>query len=334
MNKKNSTDINNNFNIENLKFFYGVPHCHTTLSTGKASPSECIELAYKNDLDFIIITDHNSYFTDNIKLNKWSNLNKLITKYNKKYSNFLILQGFETHTKSFGHLNIINSPNYFLGTIDSIESLIIWCSKDTDTIVAINHPNNLALTIPYSETNNNFIKAIELGNGIFNKKYTKHDKIYYSMLDRGWKLAAINSQDNHKLNIGKEENLTCVISNSLSNKDIVSSLKNHFSFSTESKSLKMFFTINMSVMGSTLKSTENETLNFFINTLDINRKISKLQIITSNNTIVKELLNIDLHTVKFMFEKKASQTELWYVVKVVLNDKREGITSPIFIDFN
>lgn len=331
MSKKKSKISNTEIDLNKLNFFYGVPHSHTTFSTGKGTPGECIEMAYRNDLDFLIITDHNNYLDKSPKLNKWQTTNKLVAKYNKKSSDFIVISGFEATSSSLGHFNIINSPNYFTGNVENITALMLWCLKDNNTLIFINHPHTNVLDIPLNKINNSLICSIELGNGTFGKKYTKHDKIYFSMLDKGWRLSAINGQDNHNLNIGKEENLTCIICNSLSKDNLIYGLKNHHTFSTESKSLKMYFTINNIFMGGTVTTNESK-LKFLIYIEDSIKKIDKLQIITSNNKIIKENSDLDLHKIKFIYEHRHALTEKWFVVKVTLYDKREAISSPIFIE--
>ncbi|MGL4739988.1 MAG: CehA/McbA family metallohydrolase [Sarcina sp.] len=330
MSKKKYKISNNEIDLNKLNFFYGVPHSHTSFSTGKGTPGECIEIAYRNDLDFLIITDHNNYLEKSPKLNKWQTINKLVSKYNKKNSDFIVIAGFEVSSSEFGHFNIINPPNYFTGNVDNITALMLWCLKDTNTLVFINHPHSNVTNIPLTKISNSLICSIEIGNGTFGKKYTKHDKIYFNMLDKGWKLSAINGQDNHNLNIGKEENLTCIISHSLSKNDLIYGLKNRHTFSTESKSLKMYFTINNIFMGGIVNLTSSK-LKFLIYIEDSIKKIDKIQIITSNNKIIKENLDLDLHKIKFMYEHKHNIAEKWFVVKVILYDKREAISSPIFI---
>lgn len=333
LSKKKSNFNFNSSDFSKIKFFYGVPHCHTNISTGKGSPLECIEMAYRNDLDFLILTDHNSSLKKDSKSNNWLSIKKLVSKYSKKGSNFIVMQGFEAHSSQWGHFNIINSPNYFLGTVNNIASLVFWALKDENILISINHPHSYVLDIPYSSISNSCITNIEVGNGIFGKKYTKHDKIYYNMLDKGWRLSSINGQDNHKLNIGKEENLTCILATHLSTESIISAFRNHHTFSTESKTLKMFFTINNSFMGEELNAKSGMLLKFFINVEDTIKKISKIQIISSNNILVKEISNLEIHTVKFIYQQNANLNEKWYIVKVYLNDKREGISSPIFLNF-
>ena len=336
MSKKKYVLNTNQVDINKLSFFYGIPHSHTNLSSNEASPMDYLEMAYKNDLDFIILTEHNNQLSKsfNSKNSNWQHLIKLIHKFNKRSNNFLAIPGFEVNSTSFGHFNIINPKNYFIGDVDNITALVIWTLKDSHTLISLNHPTKSIENLEYNSFFNSCITSIELANGTYNKKYNKYDKIYYNLLDSGWKLSAINGQDDNKINIGKEENLTCVICNALTRDNIIYALRNHHSFSTESKSLKLYFTINSSFMGSTISCNPNDELKFFINAEDSHRKISKIHIISNTKKLVKEIANIDLHNVKFIYQQKANEDETWYVIKVILSDKREAISSPIFINFD
>ena len=44
------------------KYYYGIPHCHTAYSTGRGTPLDAFEYGKENDLDFMFITDYNSFF--------------------------------------------------------------------------------------------------------------------------------------------------------------------------------------------------------------------------------------------------------------------------------
>jgi len=201
---------NEEIKIENLRHFYGIPHCHSNYSTGKSAPLEALEYAKNKGLDFIIITDHNDYLEDKAYyrsnvLSKWDALRKYMDYFNKKNRNFLALQGFEVHTGSLGHINIINPNFYFKGTLKKIQSLLFWFVANNKSLGGFNHPDKSILDVEYSKELNSYIKYIEVGNGIFPQKYKRYDKIYFALLDKGWKLGAINSQDNHKLNYGDSE---------------------------------------------------------------------------------------------------------------------------------
>lgn len=334
--KKNKSSENKS-KAREYKYLYGIPHCHTSLSTGKGSPKEALNYARNKGLDFLIITDHNSCLDETIKtkkktLLKWDYLYKSIKKFNKKYDNFISLLGFEADTRAFGHINVINSKNFFKGSLKDIDKLYLWAASN-EPIISINHPQSSVEKVNLIPDINNYINTIEVGNGIFpSKQYHRYEKRYYKMLDMGWKLGAINSQDNHRLNFGDGDNLTVVLSKSRNADSLLEGLKNRRTYSTESRSLRMSFSINNGIMGEVLKSTEGEKLNFSITAEDKINKIEKLQVITQGGKIIKEIDLPPESKVKYYFNLKASNEESWYVVKLKMCEERYAISSPIFID--
>ncbi|WP_040212085.1 PHP domain-containing protein [Clostridium polynesiense] len=324
--------------IEELKHYYGIPHCHTNYSTGKSSPSEALEYAKNNKLDYIIITDHNDYLEDKAyyKSNittKWSALEKYIYNFNKKNKSFVALIGFEVHTHSLGDINVLNSPNYFKGTIKKLDNMLLWFIFNKNCIGGINHPGKEILSLAYSELLNKYIRYVEIGNGLFPNRYKRYDKLYFSLLDKGWMLAPINSQDNHKLNYGDSENLTVALCPELSRKNIIKAFKNLSVYSTESRSLRLSFSINNTIMGGIISYEENLNLNFVILAEDKNYKIKEIEIISSCSKIIKSIDNLNQERIRYIYSHRTNLDESYYVVRVYTSsaDNKSAVSAPIFI---
>lgn len=219
-----------------LKYYYGIPHAHTIFSTGKGTPYDAYEYAKSRGIDFLCITDHNSYLTKDIlvshrSISRWSAASAMTDKFKKKSESFLPLLGFETKSYPFGDFNIINSKTFFTGILKDLRLLVLWMINNPNSVVTINHPHKNILFLDYNELLNKLITSIEVGNGLFPSKYTRHDKYYYALLDKGWKLGAINSQDNHKINFGDSENLTVILANELSITSLIESFRNRLKIS-------------------------------------------------------------------------------------------------------
>lgn len=332
MGKKKS--FKNKINIDELNFYYGIPHAHCGFSTGHGTPVEAFDYARHNGLDFLIITDHNNYLTKPVRLkgtelSKWDASKYLAARYNKKHENFLALIGFESKTSPFGDVNIVNSNRFFTGTVSNLQLLILWMLNNPNAFISINHPHK---TIAYLEHNpilNKLITSIEVGNGSFPNKYLRYEKYYYHLLDSNWRLGAINGQDNHRLNFGDDENLTCIIAEELTTASLVNAFRNRHTYSTESKTLTMYFTINNSFMGDTV-SLEDETLQFTIFANDPIHKILEINILSKGGMIIKKISNLNLNKVKYLYNHDALENELWYVIKVTLDNNKIAISSPIF----
>ena len=320
--------------MNNLKFYFGIPHAHCAFSTGIGTPLEAFDYARHNGLDFLILTDHNNYLTKSVRVrgeefSKWDASKYIASRYNKKHENFLALIGFESKTNILGDINIVNSNIFFTGTVNNIQLLVLWMFNNPNAFISINHPHSSITNLDYNPVLNKLITCIEVGNGSVPNKYQRYEKYYYKLLDKGWKLSAINSQDNHRLNFGDDENLTGVIANSLSSSSLIQAFRDRHTYSTESRSLNMYFTINESFMGSSI-SAESKELNFFIFAKDTLKKISEIQIISTNGTIIKKITDLNLNRVRYLYKHEPEPNEQWYIIKIILENSKIAISSPIF----
>ena len=332
MGKKKSTK--NNFNIDDLNFYYGIPHAHCGFSTGRGTPMEAFDYARHAGLDFLILTDHNNYLTKTVQLkgvelNKWDTAKYSASRYNKKHENFLAVIGFESKTNPFGDINVINSNRFFTGTVTNLQLLVLWMLNNPTAFVSINHPHKTIEYLEYNPILNKLITSIEVGNGSSPNKYLRYEKYYYYLLDTGWKLGAINGQDNHKLNFGDDENLTCVIAEELTTNSLINAFRNRRTYSTESRTLTMYFTINNNFMGDIIP-IENEELQFSIFAHDTIHKILEIDIISISGIVIKKISNLNLNKVKYLYNHEPLESELWYIIKITLDNKKIAISSPIF----
>ena len=195
--------------------------------------------------------------------------------------------------------------------------------------VSINHPHKTIEHLEYNPILNKLITSIEVGNGSSPNKYLRYEKYYYYLLDNGWKLGAINGQDNHKLNFGDDENLTCVIADELTSTSLVNAFRNRHTYSTESRTLTMYFTINDNFMGDIIPS-DNEELQFSIFAHDPIHKILEIDIISTGGIIIKKISDLNLNKVKYLYNHEPLKNELWYIIKITLDNNKIAISSPIF----
>ena len=316
------------------KYYYGIPHCHTAYSTGRGTPLDAFEYGKENDLDFMIITDHNSFLEKTIsiqgkEISRWISTKNIVEKFRKKNENFLPLIGFETKTSPYGDFNIINPSTFFTGVVRNLNLLLLWMMNKPDSFITINHPHRSITLLDYNEYLNKLITSIEVGNGIYPNKYIRYDKYYYALLDKGWRLGAINGQDNHRINFGDSENLTVIISQELSRTSLIKAFRERRTFSTESKTLRMFFKINDFFMGDEITDSPKK-LRFIIFAEDLKRKILSIEILSNGGKTIKKISNINLNSIKYIYEQEINEKESWYVIKINEEGNRIAISSPIF----
>ena len=323
------------FDQNKLKYYYGIPHCHSSYSTGKGTPLDLYDFAIKCGLDFLFVTDHNDFLANKTivkerSFTKWEATNYFSNKIRKNEEDFLPIVGFECRTISFGDFNVINPSNFFTGTVKDLRLLTLWMLNNSQAFIIINHPHKEIGKIQYNEVFNKIITSIEVYNGNPASKYTTPEKYYYQLLDKGWKLGAVNGQDNHRINFDQSDNLTAYIANDLSRNSLIDAFRNHRTYSTESRFLKLHFSIDETFMGDTL-SIYSSKVKFSIFTEDIRYKIKEIQIISNGGTIIKKIEDINLNSIKYIYEHQSLNSETWYVIRVLQDENKTAVSSPIFI---
>lgn len=322
----------NILNPKQINIFYGIPNAYTSYSTGKVSPYEAFNYCYHNKLNFLITTDQNSFFKDELKnSSKWLSLQKISHKFYKKHESFIPLIGFEAKTLPYGDMYIVNSNSYFLGEVKNINLLILWMLRNHDAFLIMKNPIKTTVSLPYNSILNSIITSIEVCNGEFGKRYIRREKYYFMLLDKGWKLGAVNSQNNKSLNFGDFDNLTGVICTKFNKENLINAFRKRHTFSSESRSLKLYFFANNTFMGGIINKPIS-SLKFSIILEDPYFKIEKIEIITNKGITLHSIDNIKLHKVKYIYEHTIENTQSWFLIKIYQENNRVAISSPIFIE--
>ena len=61
-------------------------------------------------------------------------------------------------------------------------------------------------------------------------------------------------------------------------------------------------------------------------------KIKEIEILSNGGTIIKKVDDINLNSIKYIYEHQNSPKETWYVIKVLQEDNKTAVSSPIFIN--
>ncbi|WP_244833099.1 histidinol phosphatase [Clostridium sp. BJN0001] len=330
---KNKINNDNVLTINDLKFFYGIPRCTSTSEHYNISTEQIFYYARNNGLNFIFLSDNN-----NLLLKRVSMQNKIMTKfekmkytalsYRRKHNHFIPLIGFQTSTSFLGNISIINSNTFFTGIAANIELFLLWCSYNNKSLIIISNNENNITNFNYNKYLNKIVQCIEV-SGSNKKNCSICEKNYYHMLDMGWELSAVSGGYKNILNSSNLHSTTCVLSQDFAKDSILNSFKLHRTYSTESLSLKFYFTINNHFMGGTIPKTD-EKLFFSIYAEDKNIKINSIFIISQNGIIIKRVENLNLNKVKYLYSHKPRMIEHWYIIKIVQENNKTAYSSPIF----
>lgn len=313
---------------EIMNYYFGNLHSHTSYSSGQGTPEEALNNAKNKGMDFWALTDHSSSLNTD---EKWEQYRNVCSEFNKKHKNNLALFGKEISVKGLGHLNLFNCDKVDKVKINKLDKLEKIINKYEDVILCINHPGKSVFNLKNEKHLNENICLIEVGNGSFGEKYNRYEKHYYGMLDQGWHLGAVNSQDNHKRDWGKWENLTVILAPKLNKKYIFEAIRKRRIYSTESNTMKLKFKLGEMWMGSVVKEyKKGDIIQFTVECEDKKIPIEKVQIIT-NGSVVLEEKNIMGYKCAWKPKVKLDTDNAWYVVKVIQKGGRMGISSPIIV---
>ncbi|KAB3530522.1 DUF6359 domain-containing protein [Alkaliphilus serpentinus] len=342
----------------NYNFYYGIPHAHTAYSDGAGTPNEAYEYAKTNNLDWLFITDHSNWLDGVTEGNyeydpvaneyvevvgsQWHSTRLEAEAINEKYAGeFLAIRGFEMTSSIWGHTNSINSDTYVEAKKQMVplSEYYDWVTdvstrSGAKVFNAFNHPNwpddsfnNLA----YVASLDRYFNGIEVGNGAPPYSYARAEGHYFKALDNGWRLGALNGQDNHAKNWGDPDSLTVVIAESLDTDTLIDAMNARRMYSTETRTLELTVKGNGHWMGSVLDVNAGDEINLDILAEDSMVKIDKLQLITNGGNILDEkVFSGGTNSAAWNLTLNASGGAQWFVVKVIHSNGGWGHASPIF----
>lgn len=320
-------------------------------------------------VDFVAFTDHSNYFDTSKLINpaeamndltkmtpdslaKWNAYTSAMRSFNEAQAGTrLALPGYEMtwsggpgHINTFGSTGVVSRNNATLNskTADAgLQAYYAELVKNTDPLANLsqfNHPGKTFGTFAdfayWNPTIDNKMVAVEVGNGegaIGSGGYFPSYAEYTKALDKGWHVAPTNNQDNHKGNWGNANtSRSVIITNELSEKGLLTGLKNMSTYATEDKNLNIQYTINGQILGSIISEVPATPLQIsvIVDDPDADDVISKIDIVTNSGRIAATK-SFETGSVEWNLELPPTQG--YYYVRVTQADKNIAVTAPIWI---
>lgn len=348
--KKDNEDINVEWEFsvvdkKEYKCYIGIPHSHTSYSGGKGTPSDAYKIARENKIDFLIVTEHYRILNKQVSkkvISEINNSNKFkdlemydLMRYekknfSKKNKKFLSLVGTEVPTKFYGHINVLNLDKNTHIDFRNIDKFYEYMSINNG-IGTINHPSDKLSRKSVFKDLDRFICLIEIGNGSYGTRYNTYEDTVYALLDKGWILGVVNSQDNHLLNWGIPNNVTGVLLEHLKEEDLWDALRSRRTYATESKTFKVKYHINEYIMGSIIEISCKENLEVALDMKDDKNTIKSFDLITNNKSIIYHC-DVNNKSYRDKFKVTVKDNKGWILVKIILENNIRAYTSPIFYE--
>ena len=320
------------------------------------------------NVQFVAFTDHSNYFDTTSAANpegalydmdlataysqqRWKEYKDKIADFNSANTGVIAIGGFEmTWSGGPGHINTFNTEgivsrnNKTLNNKTSDAGMkayyaLLSQSEGIDSISQFNHPGTTFGTFSdfayWDGVIDSRIYMVEVGNGegqIGAGGYYPSYEYYIMALDKGWHVAPTNNQDNHKGKWGNANDARdVIITDNFSEEGIYEAIRERRMYSTEDKNLELGYTVNGSIMGSTL-STVPEALDIEVSVADPDKtdSISKVEIVANSGKVVYTWDDPAELTAGLLTAQLAPSYS-YYFVRVTEADGDLAVTAPVWV---
>ncbi len=323
---------------EAYNLYFGGTHSHTSFSDGQGLAGEAWDVARNQaQTDFWFITDHyqqidvsTTILSGETNVNEWK-YQKEVAKAKTENGKFLALNGWEWGDGIRGHMNVLfdqaQPPDFLMtGTYERFVS--VWIKKHPRSLTGMNHPFWSADHNMDNLYNFKYIPELASQTVYIEVSQVEDIPFYYIALDRGWRVAPLGAQDNHRPNWGLSSEFAAVYADALTEDSIREAFIARRFYATIDKTLKLDFTGNGKPMGSQLAG---DTIKLEVTVSHEKEVPAFVRIISNGGGIVKEW-KPEKNEFKAEFRPPVNlEKDRWYVAYVSMPDGRYSISAPIWV---
>lgn len=350
------------YDINALNFYYGNLHAHSASSDGnKDNRSKTVTDNFNfaktaDKMDFLGISEHNHTLAG-MDISRWQpgiNASRAVTD-----ATFLGLYGMEWGTTSSGgHVivygidSLINWENNQFqiyvpkGTYTGNNGLFRIINRHgLNAFAYLAHPviddfNNIRTTYDLMADSAIIGSAVESGPAnsttvdYTNPSNSPYGYLSYfkDMLAKGYHLAPMIDHDNHYLTFGKTaRSRTAVLSPSLSENDILASIKAMRIYATQDDAAQVKFTINTQPLGSIM--TDRNAPNIVVNVLASTTAVTSIKLmygVPGSGVTATELTSSTTSPLMYTDNALADLSTGYYYADITETDGKRVITAPIW----
>lgn len=318
-------------------FYFGNLHAHTSYSDGMGTPTEAYgQVSKAGVMDFFSTTEHGYYYQEITNIHLWY---KSFEEADAFYipGRFVSLVGYEW-THSEGHMNGYGTPKAASRDTQKNFTAFIEYLHTYDGIATFNHPNPEIQPnwndFSYWSYADEVVSMIEVGSGAYYRN-TRNEPSYIRALDRGWKIGAVNNQDNHKNDWGTAAEVrTGIVAKELTRESVMDAMRNMRTYSTEDRNARVLITSGKYMMGDTIMfggSGKGDKFEIEVYAEDPDGDTFKtIEIITNGGKVAAkaEFVKAGRH----VFEVQPQLDYNYYYAKILESDGDTIVTTPIWIE--
>jgi hypothetical protein len=324
--------------------YFGDLHAHTALSDGTGDPWQAYQMGIDGGADFMALTEHvqfwHAYDAWVMDADEWEELKEAAEYFTSE--DFVAIPGYETWMlANCGEINVYNvsslPPVFNLAyRFDRLPNFYDWLSAQPGAVGQFNHPLYVSEDFMdyafHSEARDASMGAIEA----YNDEY--YEPSYQKALDAGWHLMPSSNSDTHYEDwIVGHEMRTVLLATELTADALYDAMRNNRGYATLDKNLRIEYTLDGAVMGSTLPAADGAyTAWIKISDPDgLDDEITLVEMVTDDGVVAASIPTSG-DSVELTVELESEDSRYYYVrVTTVspLNGEVEGATawtSPVW----
>ncbi|OFW58471.1 MAG: hypothetical protein A2W01_01850 [Candidatus Solincola sediminis] len=320
-----------------MNFYFGNLHSHTSYSDGTGTPAQAFTWARDTaGLDFYAISDH----AESLNETEWQDMGVQADSFNSS-GQFTAFRGFEWSSGTYGHSVVLNTAAFTNSIITSaLDAFYNWIDQN-NAVAQFNHPGrepNMFNTFQYDADVADNMCLVETGNKNTGNNDGDFYNAYITALDKGWKLAPTNNQDNHTLVTNSHR--TVIPAPELTRSALLNAILARRVYSSDDPNMKVSFKYGDSWMGSEIESVSGRIQ------LDVaiedDESIASVELITSGGQVAASL-NFEAGAGSHQISWRPlvhTSVDTYYFLKVTERDELHdeageyqiALTAPIWVD--
>ncbi len=305
--------------------YFGDLHTHTIYSDAwEGTPWDAFAAAKAAGADFMAVTDHDCY--DNyLTPEEWADTLLAADYYTS--DDFVAMAGYEHWMAGLGEINVYNTPNFppkindaataenpgnHYNRFDALQIFYDWLATQPGAIGQWNHPTYVSSNFVnfdfWTEERDKGMGIVE----VWNDDWFYTESSYIMALDKGWHVMPAANSDTHSPNwISGYEMRTVLLAPSLTPADLYEAMSASRGYATLDKNLRIYYTLNGEVMGSTLSPMTAYEVSVHIEDPD-GDAITLVEIVSDGGEVVASL-DVDSAVVDWTITLTSDTAHYFYV---------------------
>lgn len=321
------------------ELYFGDLHTHTSYSDGVGTPRDAYAAAIAAGADFLATTDHDSYGMYWLSPEEWEDNLAAAEEFTSR--TFVAMAGYEFWVACAGEINVFNTrefppvpvdperrkvPGCHASPQEVLPAFYDWLSEQPGAVGQWNHPTYVSHEFREFDF---FNEQRDVGMGlieVWNDSWFYTEDSYVNALDAGWHVMPAANADTHTDDwISGLPLRTVLLARQLTPEALYEAMAARRGYATVDPNLRIHYTLNGEVMGSTLSPAATYQAWVSIEEPD-GQAITLVEIVTDGGQVAASLVADD--AVVEWEPTLSSDTARYYYVRVMTESNEASVLAP------